>query len=63
MTCAACGERQCRSHLRADSVVGQDGAIELICPRCAVRCPGCQQFSAHTGVCDASGQRFCANCL
>lgn len=63
VTCAACGERQCRSHLRADSVVGQDGAIELICPRCAVRCPGCQQFSAHTGVCDASGQRFCANCL
>jgi len=28
-----------------------------------VRCPGCQQFSAHTGVCSASGQRFCQNCL
>ncbi len=62
-TCAACGVRQCRSHLRADCVMGTAGTVELICPRCSVRCPGCQQFSAHTGVCDASGQRFCANCL
>jgi hypothetical protein len=28
-----------------------------------VRCPGCHQFSARTGVCSASGQRFCQNCL
>jgi hypothetical protein len=39
------------------------GKRSLICPRCAVRCPGCQQYSAHTGVCSASGQRFCQNCL
>ena len=61
-----CGVRQApvlQPPARHDSVVGPDGAIELICPRCAVRCPGCQRFSAHTGVCDASGQRFCANCL
>ena len=61
--CAACGVRQCRSHLRADCVVALDAPAALICPACAVRCPGCQQFSAHTGVCDASGQRFCENCL
>jgi hypothetical protein len=61
--CAACGVRQCKIHLRSDCVAETRGAQELICPRCAVRCPGCQQFSAHTGVCDASGQRFCQNCL
>lgn len=61
--CAACGVRQCRSHLRADCVAEARGEQELICPRCAVRCPGCQQYSAHTGVCSASGQRFCQNCL
>lgn len=63
VACAACGVRQCRSHLRADCVVELGGTGELICAKCAVRCPGCQQFSAHTGVCDASGQRFCGNCL
>ncbi|GIK71578.1 MAG: hypothetical protein BroJett021_05660 [Chloroflexota bacterium] len=61
--CAACGVRQCKSHLRSDCVAEARSVQELICPRCAVRCPGCQQFSAHTGVCDASGQRFCQNCL
>lgn len=61
--CAACGVRQCKSHLRSDCVAEARGVQELICPRCAVRCPGCQQFSAHMGVCDASGQRFCQNCL
>jgi len=61
--CAACGVRQCKSHLRSDCVAEVSGVQELICPGCAVRCPGCQQFSAHTGVCEASGQRFCLNCL
>jgi hypothetical protein len=61
--CAACGVRQCKSHLRSDCVAEAHGEQELICPRCAVRCPGCQQYSAHTGVCSASGQRFCQNCL
>jgi hypothetical protein len=61
--CAACGVRQCKSHLRLDCVADEQGAHALICPRCAVRCPGCQQYSAHTGVCSASGQRFCQNCL
>ena len=61
--CAACGVRQCKSHLRLDGVASTQDAPALICARCAVRCPGCQQYSAHTGVCSASGQRFCENCL
>lgn len=61
--CAACGTQQCRSHLHADAVPGPGGATALICSNCAVRCPGCQQFTAQTGVCTASGQRFCRNCL
>lgn len=61
--CAACGEQQCRSHLHADTVAGDEGSHALICPTCAVRCPGCQQYSATTGVCEASGQIFCRNCL
>lgn len=61
--CAACGELQCRSHLHADAVAGEDGSYALICPACAIRCPGCQQFSAQTDVCSASGQTFCRNCL
>ncbi|MFO7632367.1 MAG: hypothetical protein R6W76_07505 [Caldilinea sp.] len=61
--CAACGVRQCKSHLRSDCVAEARGEQELICPRCAIRCPGCQQYSAHTGVCSASGQRFCQSCL
>lgn len=56
--CALCGQAQCRSHLRMDSVDG-----ELICGRCAVRCPGCSQLSGHLDTCSASGQRFCTNCL
>lgn len=62
-TCAACGVRQCRSHLRLDCVAGAAEEAALICPRCAVRCPGCRQYSAQHGVCSASGQRFCQNCL
>ncbi len=61
--CAVCGVRQCKSHLRLDAVADKQGAHELICPRCAVRCSGCQQYSAQIGVCSASGQRFCQNCL
>jgi hypothetical protein len=61
--CACCGVRQCRSHLRVDHVSTGQALSELICARCAVRCPGCQQFSAHTDLCSASGQRFCLNCL
>lgn len=61
--CAACGTRQCRSHLRADAVAAAAGEDALICGECAVRCPGCQQYSAQVGVCSASGQRFCASCL
>ncbi|MBW7884620.1 MAG: hypothetical protein H3C34_18675 [Caldilineaceae bacterium] len=61
--CAVCGVRQCRSHLRLDCVAGPDGEPELICASCAIRCPGCQQYTAHAGLCSASGQRFCANCL
>jgi hypothetical protein len=61
--CEACGVRQCKSHLRSDCVAEARSKQELICPRCAIRCPGCQQYSAHTGVCTASGQRFCHNCL
>ena len=67
--CAACGVRQCRSHLRRDAVLTADVSAAdadhgaLICPACAVRCPGCQQYSAQLGVCAQSGQRFCRNCL
>ncbi len=61
--CAECGTRQCRSHLRADAVLNADGSMRLICATCAVRCPGCSQYSARTGTCAISGQRFCANCL
>jgi hypothetical protein len=61
--CAVCGTVQCRSHLRADGVAGADGGHALICGACAVRCPGCQQYSAQVRACSASGQRFCANCL
>ncbi len=65
--CSACGTRQCRSHLYADSVTiddrGVPGEVQLICPSCAVRCPGCQQYSVQMGVCAISGQRFCRNCL
>lgn len=61
--CAHCGVRQCRSHLVADCVPGDGGAVQLICAACAVRCPACQQYTADTGVCSASGQRFCRNCL
>ena len=61
--CIVCGVHQCKSHLRLDAVADKQGVQELICPRCAVRCQGCQQYSAHIGVCSASGQRFCQNCL
>ncbi|MEZ4658716.1 MAG: hypothetical protein R2911_14190 [Caldilineaceae bacterium] len=61
--CAQCGVRQCRSHLRADCVTPKSGKPELICTACAVRCAGCNQYSARFDVCDASGQRFCLNCL
>ena len=63
VACAECGTRQCRSHLRADAVARADGSHPLICADCAIRCPGCQQYSAQFSVCSASGQRFCANCL
>lgn len=61
--CVQCGTRQCRSHLRADHVAASQGQIALICAECAVRCPGCQQYSAQVGTCNTSGQRFCNNCL
>ena len=61
--CSHCGVRQCRSHLVSDAVVNEDGVYEFVCEACAVRCPGCQQYSAHVEVCQASGQRFCENCL
>ncbi len=61
--CACCGVRQCRNHLRLDHVSTGHDLAELICTQCAVRCPGCQQFSAQTALCSASGQRFCLNCL
>lgn len=61
--CAECGVRQCRSHLRLDAVDFSRGDSRLICPTCAVRCPGCQQYTTHLGVCSASGQRFCEECL
>ena len=61
--CAQCGARQCRAHLRVDHVLSSDGESVLICPVCAVRCPGCQQYSSQVEVCTASGQRFCTRCL
>jgi hypothetical protein len=66
--CAACGIQQCTSHLRRDAVTiatqpGEAGGPLFVCRSCAVRCPGCQQFSAQIGTCTASGQRFCRNCL
>ncbi len=62
-SCARCAVRQCKSHLRVDSVAAARGESALICPRCAVRCPGCQQYSAEFDLCAASGQRFCRSCL
>jgi hypothetical protein len=61
--CAHCGVRQCRSHLRADHVAASKGVSMLVCTRCAMRCPGCQQYSVQMGACSASGQRFCDACL
>lgn len=73
--CAECGVRQCISHLRTDAVAVKVPATELnesdteeeihrlICGSCAVRCGGCQQFSAQIDLCESSGQRFCLNCL
>jgi hypothetical protein len=67
--CSHCGVRQCRSHLYADAVSagaaadGKAGEVQLICPACAVRCPGCSQYSVQIGTCAVSGQRFCRNCL
>ena len=61
--CACCGVRQCRSHLRVDHVQAQAGESILICTACAVRCPGCAQYSAQIGICETSGQRFCRDCL
>lgn len=63
VACACCGVRQCRSHLRVDHVLAQQGESVLICGDCAVRCPGCAQYSAQVGVCATSGQRFCQHCL
>lgn len=61
--CSVCGTRQCRSHLRADAVADAHGHHPWVCADCAVRCSGCNQYSAQLGACAASGQRFCANCL
>jgi hypothetical protein len=61
--CAVCGVRQCRSHLRLDHVRSVRGETVLVCSECAIRCPGCDQFSAETGLCANSGQRFCQDCL
>lgn len=61
--CAMCGVRQCRSHLRVDHILADQGKEALICASCAVRCPGCQQFSAQVDRCSTSGQRFCTDCL
>lgn len=61
--CAECGVLQCRSHLRADAVREPDGSSRRVCAACAIRCPGCKQYSARLGVCHLSGQRFCTNCL
>ena len=61
--CSHCDTRQCRSHLRMDHVKEQRGETAYICASCALRCPGCEQYSAEVGLCSASGQRFCQNCL
>ena len=61
--CSNCHMRQCRSHLRMDTVVGKEGQPQLICADCAVRCPNCKQYSAQIETCCASGQRFCRNCV
>lgn len=61
--CAVCGVRQCRSHLRVDHVHTQQGETRLVCRSCAIRCPGCEQYSAEIGTCETSGQRFCQGCL
>ncbi len=62
-TCAACGIQQCSSHLRADHVYANQGEAVLVCADCAIRCPGCEQYSAQFGSCETSGQRFCQDCL
>ncbi len=61
--CAVCGVRQCRTHLRLDHVRAQQGETVLVCGECALRCPGCEQYSAQIGRCESSGQRFCESCL
>lgn len=61
--CSHCDVRQCRSHLRIDQVKLQAGETAYICGACALRCPGCEQYSAEIGACSASGQRFCQSCL
>jgi hypothetical protein len=61
--CSHCGVRQCRSHLRIDQVKVTAGETAYICSACALRCPGCEQYSAEIGACNASGQRFCQTCL
>jgi len=48
---------------QAQGTLGEGERSNLICPECAVRCTGCQQYSAHSENCDTSGQRFCANCM
>ncbi|MEM7532265.1 MAG: hypothetical protein AAF639_08815 [Chloroflexota bacterium] len=68
-TCASCATRQCRTHLYLDCVVPEredadaNREPELICHNCAVRCTGCNQYSARVASCDLSGQRFCDNCF
>ncbi|MCB0188973.1 MAG: hypothetical protein KDE31_32110, partial [Caldilineaceae bacterium] len=61
--CVDCGVRQCRTHLRLDHVRSRDGESLLICNKCAVRCPGCNQYSSVIDTCESSGQRFCTACL
>lgn len=61
--CAQCGTRQCRSHLRLDHLRSQGGKSVLVCNDCAIRCPGCDQYSVETGNCESSGQQFCQGCL
>ncbi|MEZ4869920.1 MAG: hypothetical protein R3C14_51815 [Caldilineaceae bacterium] len=61
--CAACGVVQCRSHLRVDHVRQLAGETVLVCSECAIRCAGCEQYSAQIGICSSSGQRFCLDCL
>lgn len=61
--CQACGVRQCRSHLHVDNVYARKNETALVCASCAIRCPGCNQYSAQIGTCERSGQRFCESCL